>query len=80
MEQTASPGMDREVFERVWRRVMPEDRGDCPFTVPVSEPEADQTGGVPAVPVQLMDLGQVEEGADLTCLGAAAAPSRRRRV
>ncbi|WP_297214071.1 rubrerythrin [uncultured Flavonifractor sp.] len=74
MEQTASPGMDREVFERVWRRVMPEDRGDCPFTVPVSEPEADQTGGVPAVPVQLMDLGQVEEGAGLTCLGAAAAP------
>ena len=26
---------DREVFERVWRRVMPEDRPDCPFT-PVS--------------------------------------------
>lgn len=24
---------DREVFERVWRRVMPEDRPDCPFTL-----------------------------------------------
>lgn len=26
-------GSDREVFERVWRRVMPEDRPDCPFTL-----------------------------------------------
>ena len=24
---------DREVFERVWRRVMPEDRPDCPFVL-----------------------------------------------
>lgn len=24
---------DRERFERVWRRVMPEDRSDCPFTL-----------------------------------------------
>ena len=26
-------GADRAVFERVWRRVMPEDRPDCPFTL-----------------------------------------------
>ena len=26
-------GADREVFERGWRRVMPEDRPDCPFTL-----------------------------------------------
>ena len=26
-------GADREVFELVWRRVMPEDRPDCPFTL-----------------------------------------------
>ena len=26
-------GADREAFERVWRRVMPEDRPDCPFTL-----------------------------------------------
>ena len=38
MEQDKLPGADpgqcgsdREVFERVWRRVMPEDRPDCPF-------------------------------------------------
>lgn len=42
MEQTSLPtpqpgpgqcGSDREVFERVWRRVMPADRPDCPFTL-----------------------------------------------
>ena len=38
MEQTPISGMDREVFERVWRRVMPEDRADCPFTLPEEEP------------------------------------------
>ena len=34
MEQekmSASPAEERECFERVWRRVMPEDRPDCPF-------------------------------------------------
>lgn len=32
-------GADREVFERVWRRVMPEDRPDCPFTLYLEETE-----------------------------------------
>ena len=30
-EPPVLPPCDREVFERVWRRVMPEDRPDCPF-------------------------------------------------
>ena len=46
MEQTPISGMDREVFERVWRRVMPEDRADCPFTLP----EAEAPAAVPAGP------------------------------
>lgn len=46
MEQTPFPGVDREVFERVWRRVMPEDRADCPFTLPEADPPAES----PAVP------------------------------
>jgi len=29
--------LDREAFERVWRRVMPTDRPDCPFTVDAPE-------------------------------------------
>ena len=40
MEHGSIPGVDREVFERVWRRVMPEDRADCPFTLPEAEPAA----------------------------------------
>ena len=59
MEQQTIPGVDREVFERVWRRVMPEDRADCPFTLPeeralpavpaaAPEPAADLGTGSPA--------------------------------
>ena len=34
MEQEhLSSQCDQETFERVWRRVMPEDRADCPFTL-----------------------------------------------
>lgn len=49
-------GADREVFERVWRRVMPEDRPDCPFTLyseeetaqaPIQPAEERKTGLVP---------------------------------
>ena len=40
-------GADREVFERVWRRVMPEDRPDCPFTL-YSEEETEQMPIQPA--------------------------------
>lgn len=39
-------GADREVFERVWRRVMPEDRPDCPFTL-YSEEETEQAAVQP---------------------------------
>lgn len=41
-------GADREVFERVWRRVMPEDRPDCPFTL-YSEEEGEKPAAVPAM-------------------------------
>ena len=40
-------GADREVFERVWRRVMPEDRPDCPFTLYSAE-EMEQAAVQPA--------------------------------
>lgn len=32
-EPQTSASLDREAFQRVWRRVMPEDRLDCPFTL-----------------------------------------------
>ena len=42
MEQERKPGMqpetDEERFARIWRRVMPQDRPDCPFTLCEEEP------------------------------------------
>ena len=75
MEQTSIPGVDREVFERVWRRVMPEERGDCPFTL--AEQEEPAAGALPALAVpaapQVVTLGQADEGTDISCLGPASA-------
>ena len=60
MSEHSSPGpgqcgADRAVFERVWRRVMPEDRPDCPFTL-YSEEETEraaaQAGGLEPAPAQ----------------------------
>lgn len=74
MEQTSIPGVDREVFERVWRRVMPEDRGDCPFTLPEQEPDSVPALAVPAAaPSEVVTLGQTDEGHDISCLGPASA-------
>ena len=47
--QTAAPPCDPEVFERVWRRVMPGDRPDCPFRLPGDEAES-APEAPPAVP------------------------------
>ena len=62
-------GADREVFERVWRRVMPEDRPDCPFTL-YSEEETEQTAvqtmeGQKGAPVPPPALPPEERGAAL---------------
>ena len=65
MEQELLPGCDREVFERVWKRVMPNERGDCPFEVV----EAAQQS-LPAVVVPDPPAAE-EEGA--VCLGSASA-------
>ena len=47
MNETPTPALDSAAFEKVWRRVMPEDRHDCPFTVDVPTAPAETT--VPAV-------------------------------
>ena len=66
MEQELLPGCDREVFERVWKRVMPNERGDCPFEVV----EAVAQRPLPAVVVH--DTPAAEEET-VTCLGPASA-------
>ena len=84
MEQDHLPcSCDQEVFERVWRRVMPEDRPDCPFTLgeDAAAPPAIQPPAValPAV-VHTAPAGEqapsrpvVGEEHDVTCLGASSA-------
>lgn len=46
--------LDRAAFQRVWRRVMPQDRADCPFTLegPAEEPQPAAPVPVTAAPVQ----------------------------
>ncbi len=48
MEQDKTPSIlpepDRAQFERVWRRVMPENRADCPFTL--------LTDNAPVLPIE----------------------------
>lgn len=65
MDQEWLPNCDREVFARVWKRVMPEGREDCPFEVVEA---ARQT--LPAVVVPDPPAAE-EEGA--VCLGPASA-------
>ena len=73
---------DRAVFERVWRRVMPEDRPDCPFVLegeqagPPEEAVAamPQQSGLPApVHSAVSQPPRVVEEQDVPCLGAASA-------
>ena len=47
MNETPTPAVDPATFQNVWRRVMPEDRHDCPFTV--DTPTAPAATTVPAV-------------------------------
>lgn len=67
MDQELLPGCSREVFERVWKRVMPDAREDCPFEVVERAAPA-----LPAVVVPDPPAGE-EEGTESACLGPASA-------
>lgn len=54
---TPHMGFDREVFERVWRRVMPEDRPDCPFLLEDAPPQS-QSAPAPTAPMPSQDWSQ----------------------
>lgn len=93
MEDTSlsrpGPGMcgcDREVFERIWRRVMPTDRPDCPFTLygeeapmpapepmPVPEPIPAPAPEEPSAPCCGGREQALSPEEDVPCLGAASA-------
>ena len=76
------PACDREVFERVWRRVMPEARPDCPFPLaeaPPSAPAAEAPATALAVrtPEAVLPAAPAPEPPDpendVPCLGASSA-------
>lgn len=76
--QTEGLGVeDRAVFERVWRRVMPEDRPDCPFVLEEPPEEKGEGGAQLPVPVQVAPVARTgatyQEEPDVPCLGAASA-------
>lgn len=79
---TLTPSCDPEVFERVWRRVMPQDRPDCPFRLrgeeetaageTASSPEAAEESTALAIPAARTAETLPAEN-DVPCLGAASA-------
>lgn len=70
MNETPPTALDHAAFQRVWQRVMPQDRADCPFTLdppalPTMAPEQ------PA-PAALVPLAQAPASTPV-CLGEASA-------
>lgn len=88
MEQERTPGssqevdgLDQAVFERVWRRVMPEERADCPVRpgaverAPQAAPE-EVCAALPAIretPAAREECPEPSPAQDVPCLGAASA-------
>ena len=72
---------DRETFERVWRRVCPDDRPDCPITLtpPSGDAPASAAPDTPAAPETdappacTLSGNESEPDNDVPCLGAASA-------
>ena len=80
----APGGFDREVFERVWRRVMPEDRPDCPFVLDQAAPEQEtappeaprevpRTAPEECTPVPALAQSVPPQENDVPCLGMSSA-------
>ena len=72
-------GCDRDIFLRVWRRVMPEDTPNCPITVERQEemPAPDAAPEqMPSVPNGVGDDFPTPE--DVPCLGSAAQADQER--
>ena len=68
---------DREVFERVWRRVMPEDRPDCPFLLEHS-PVAPTPARTETTPAPLESLPAVQEALSPSPARQAVSPGDTR--
>lgn len=76
MNETPAPALDSAAFRQVWRRVMPEDRADCPFTLdPPAVPAVAPAAPPPPMPQtapSLLTAPQMPTGARTmpqACLG-----------
>lgn len=73
-------GCDRDIFLRVWRRVMPEERPDCPVTVEQPPEQAEEPAEQPAPESRGGGRPPAERAGDdfpspddVPCLGSGAA-------
>lgn len=62
--------LDQAAFQRVWERVMPRDRPDCPFTL--EEPEELSPPPQPLIRAALSPLPRQEVPQPIPCLGEAS--------
>lgn len=79
-EAQVPDALDQDAFARVWRRVMPEDRLDCPFTlapeVPAPPAEAGEGAMPPAAPRKLPGaVRRAPQDGPAVCLGENSAGS-----
>ena len=71
MNETPTAVLDQAAFQRVWRRVMPQDRADCPFTLedpaltPTAVPQPLTRAVPPSLPAQAIPQA-------VPCLGEAS--------
>lgn len=73
MNETPTAVLDQAAFERVWRRVMPQDRPDCPFTL--EDPGLTPTAPQPLVRAALAPVPAPAQAAPpqpIPCLGEAS--------
>ena len=86
MNEPQTPALDQASFRRVWQRVMPQDRMDCPFTLEEPQAEAVKASALPpqpvpapAVPAPLPPRPAPTLPTPTLCLGDASAPGRTPR-
>ncbi len=74
MNESLTPELDRVAFQQVWRRVMPEDRPDCPFTLEAPTLPTVTSTPVPVVSAAPPSLSRMAPTPQAqTCLGESSA-------
>lgn len=73
MNETPTAVLDQAAFQRVWRRVMPQDRADCPFTLEDPISAVPTPAPAPLIRAPLPPLpAQAAAPQPIPCLGEAS--------